>query len=179
MERRLEFTDSDRSAGERGDFFDEWIQTFYQHGKPAELVKGLEYLVSSDAFGTAAQISLFTFARAAVLYPEALADYQSLLERGTLPNRDYVRAVIGIAKGEPLDSLTVEAHPRFLRSTSALDLPIRTACDLDCLWAEFFLTGNRRAVEKVAEVAHGESPRVFRRLVCLSQAAMADSSSWR
>ncbi len=26
---------------------------------------------------------------------------------------------------------------------------------------------------------HGEPPRVFRRLVCLSQAAMADSSSWR
>jgi hypothetical protein len=24
-----------------------------------------------------------------------------------------------------------------------------------------------------------ESPRVFRRLVCLSQATMADSSSWR
>ena len=46
-------------------------------------------------------------------------------------------------------------------------------------------TTNRRLAERIERqwrdelLEQTESPRVFRRPVCLSQAAMADSSSWR
>jgi hypothetical protein len=152
----LAFTDSKRSSSERAEAFDQWIQTFYRCGSADELARALEYFVDSEAFASAADISLFTFARAAVLYPEIVADYEVLLDDEALTNRNYVGAVIALAKGETPSSLPVDAHPRFLRSGSALELPIHTGCDLDCLWAEFFLTGNRQAVERVAEVAHGE-----------------------
>jgi hypothetical protein len=152
---RLAFAESERSVNERMESFDAWIQTFYKFGEPAELAQGLRYFVDSEWFAGAAQISLFTFARAAVLYPGVLSDFESLLERGDLPNEDYIRTVVGIAKGEPASSLPLplQAHPRFMRSTSALDWPVRSACDLDCLWAEFFLTGNKQAVTKIADLA--------------------------
>jgi hypothetical protein len=71
-----------------------------------------------------------------------------------------------------------------IRSDSVKDV-IYLLYDLLTTLAKLTQPGGARAV--IAEnlllkqqlIVHSESPRVFRRLVCLSQATMADSFSWR
>jgi len=46
-------------------------------------------------------------------------------------------------------------------------------------WLGVFFKTVEPGCEVAMEACTGESPRVFRRLVSLSQAAMADSSRWR
>jgi len=111
---------------------------YYRDQDVQQAVRGLEYLLSLGDFNhKSAFFELYLFARIATHSKEAYKAFQKI----TLNNH---------ANQEFLDNiLQISNRPEL---TNPLEITIAYPEDLDLLWAEFFVTGNKTALQHLVAV---------------------------
>lgn len=121
------------------DEFEQFTRYFYRDPRPSRAVDALRSL-AHDAHRVRALRDpdgvVYLFARAARRSPEVLAGYRALVPHVHGVGEQFVTFVL-----RGLDAAGAFEDP--------LALPLRSARDLDRLWAEFVLTGDEAPVRRV------------------------------
>jgi serine/threonine protein kinase len=133
--------------------FEQLTTFFYQSSEPGKIPAALEFFVNSEFLADygrtttgggshRAELFKYFFAKVAALHPSVLCGYEALCTRPdiSLTARRFIQGL-----------LTRIAEPRS-PSSSALERPIQSGSDLDFLWYEFIVTGNKDAVRRIISV---------------------------
>ncbi|OGW75388.1 MAG: hypothetical protein A2Z72_02970 [Omnitrophica bacterium RBG_13_46_9] len=177
------------SAFSAGKEFSSFITVFYISPRPDKVPEVLQHLMTSDTFKDAvvekdgefvltqkAVLLVYVFARLAELYPQLLRDYERLFNSADLRGRTFLLTVF-ITCSDQSNRAFLKERTANLRSaeekktvdiilnkppltTAAIIKEVKSALELDCLWAEFLLTGEKEPVEKVIGVL--ARPDIFR-----------------
>jgi hypothetical protein len=143
------------------------VEHYHEHPEPGRLVDALEWAGTvvrpKDAVGV-----VYFFARVGMSNPGILKGFRGLLERGPTEAADFTRAVLRLLEGRGTRAALLSAiresvgeETRALQaslarlsglSTAKADPPVVARIEMDCTWAEFYLTGDPRIVLPIIEV---------------------------
>jgi predicted acetyltransferase len=166
-----------------------FLHYFYVSQNPGEAKEALRYLMQTKNFGKdivkkqgelalsqQAILMVYYFSRIAELYPEVLRDYETLFDtadpKGRIfllsvfmtcfdeANREFIRKSLSDFRSKEemeVAHIILKATPI---GTASYTEEIQGPLEIDCLWAEFFITGDDKPVRRVIGVL--ARPDIFR-----------------
>ena len=156
--------------------FGELISHYYSNPQPSKVPAALENMLSSEYFKTGQMsknnsdyISAYSFGRIAQLEPSLIEKYEEIFDKGDHNSRLFILKIFQVCGNDQVKEFlkTRLKDKRFSAEkediTKALDhdMPIdfnpltkqiSGPNDLDFLWAEFLVSGNAQAVQKIISV---------------------------
>ena len=152
--------------------FIRFTNEYYRFGSPDQAAEAIWYFVNSEMLGKCSSeggidLTPYVFARIAEDHPEVIRDYEALLEEATPRGKIFLLSLLGMVGDEHTQKLL---NDRFYddayrdlqqeiadtlgrlpatEKINALQRVIRSGFDLDLLWVEFFITGNKQAVSRI------------------------------
>ena len=152
--------------------FDQFLTNYYRSGHPNQAPEALTYLLN-EGLDTIPEfpmpIALYFFARVAQTDPAIVREYERRLKGlsgsgvsvllellqhvGDEKTREFLASSLeNDLYSEHREAISEALKSDFPKFQSALLRAVREALDLDLLWTEFLVTGNRDAVVKIIEV---------------------------
>lgn len=152
--------------------FNNFFAYYYQSGTPDKTAEALEYVIDSELINLRPKSDTFAyfFAKIAENDPTVLKKYNTVFRKIPHKGRVFILKVMEWLHNEDAkDFLTaihqkevykeeknaVEEILRYISSTKKMDIfqkNINTGFDLDLLWVEFVVTGNKKAVLRIIDV---------------------------
>lgn len=153
------------------DELNRFVTDYYEHGSPDKAVEALKFVANPGRpeHLNFLPITLYFLRRLADNHPELIRGYQTVLSQVEESGRGIILTLLRlVGDDETRDFLKLKMKEeernqleRFFKelldeapalAKNAMEVPVKTALDLDLLWAEFFVTRNREAVIRVMEV---------------------------
>ncbi len=153
-----------------GDEFENFFHTYYKSGSPDQVPLALTYFVTENPWPESSlPLGLYFFARIAQSAPQLVRSYEALLPQLSTNGVSVLLQVLHAAGDDGTREFLVSclendeysgqhgAISEILKSDfpqfqSALLRPVRDCLDLDLLWIEFLVTGNKDAVVTIIDV---------------------------
>ncbi len=130
-------SNSPGEADENANCFAEFASGIYRRFSPDTILGGLRYAVDHELFSKNPTIMLM-FVRVAEYYPSAVEALRKVRQSATGPERQALDLVL-----EP---------PPEIRDAKYLPDEVGSPGEMDLCWAEFLVTGETNAIEKVIDV---------------------------
>jgi hypothetical protein len=154
--------------------FNKFVSEFYRSGSPDQAADAIWYFVNSERFGKRSReggigLTQYFFARIAENHPEVVRSYEALLDKATPNGKVYILSLLGMVGDEHTKSFlnnrfTDDAYKDLqqeiadtlerLPATEKIDVlqqSIRSSFDLNLLWIEFQITGNKEPVRRIIQ----------------------------
>lgn len=155
---KLEHAFGDYDGGitvqEVNDHCERFLTFFYQKRDLSQVAEAVEYAADSQVAVSAdsPNLDLYFFVRLAQLEPTVIPQYKAALENASDEVRRFVSSALRLATRNPSYQMTLPLDPSFPEELDVLDRPVTRPADLDYLWMEFLVTGNKTAVVRIIEV---------------------------
>lgn len=158
-----------------GEEFRRFLKYYYLNPEPEKAPEMLEKFFESEFFtdeqicdAHCQDITAYCFARIGQLEPKLIENYKSLFENGTHKQRLFLLKILQLCGDQNVRTFFTSklAARRFINErrqikqvlekaipieVNPLAEPVTEAGDLDFLWAEFTITGNKAAIIKIIE----------------------------
>lgn len=152
--------------------FNKFVDEFYRSGSPNQAAEAIWCFVHSEMFGKRSSegsidLTQYFFARIAEDHPEVVRSYEAQLDEATPNGKVYILSLLGMVGDEHTQSFlnnrfaddaykdlqqeiadTLERLPA-TEKIDVLQRSIRSSFDLDLLWIEFQITGNKEPVRRI------------------------------
>ena len=169
----LIFSLTNSSAGMiREEQLNQFVTHYYQNPNPDQIPATLRYFVSSNEFKIYMESNqhvidmlAYFFGRAAELKPKLLREYEKMYDRSNDAGKKFIFKIFSIyrdsaidkfIKPRMVDSLQKKELQDFLsqprKSKKFLVKEAQNLNQLDFLWMEFFVSGNRDSILKIIDV---------------------------
>jgi hypothetical protein len=149
--------------------------------EPEGLSEALRYAANAEDESNehTKNLAVYFFSRLVQLQPSVASQYEAALEYASDEGRVFITKVLRLASRDSAPDLTRSLELSFPTAFDALERPITHPFDLDYLWCEFFITGSKEPVRRIAEVLRW--PDIVRQKLeaWLKQPASGVISRWK